>query len=166
MNNSFLNSSRVPVYAGAHQRMMHQMHQTALTPTSVAESTTTGANSTTQVLSQPPTAAASTTPTEKSYSDNDVRQVVINTTYGGFNLSDKAFAAYRVLAQIPMTESLDAWDIKRDDFFLIEVVETLKEEANGRFSKLKIVEIPSDVVWSIEEYDGAEWISEDHRTWR
>jgi hypothetical protein len=36
---------------------------------------------------------------------------------------------------------------------------------NGDFAELKVVEIPDDVQWQIEEYDGKEWIAEKHRTW-
>ena len=32
-------------------------------------------------------------------------------------------------------------------------------------STLKIIEIPDDVDWIIEEYDGNEWVAEKHRTW-
>lgn len=58
--------------------------------------------------------------------------------------------------------------INRDDPILIRVVEELggdKGEAAGDYAKLKIVEIPNDVEWEIEEYDGIEWVSEVHRTW-
>ena len=57
-------------------------------------------------------------------------------------------------------------DIPRDDAWLVRVVEELGEEANGRYAHLKVVEIPDDVEWEIEEYDGMEHISEAHRTWR
>lgn len=53
----------------------------------------------------------------------------------------------------------------RTDPLLIQVVEELGAEANGRCASLKIVEIPDDVKWQIEEYDGIEWIAEEHRTW-
>ena len=53
----------------------------------------------------------------------------------------------------------------RTDTDLIEVIEELGEEANGNFADLKIVKIPSDVKWEIEEYDGKEWVAEKHRTW-
>lgn len=56
-------------------------------------------------------------------------------------------------------------NIKRDDKVLIQVVEELGREANGSHAKLKIVEIPDDVEWQIEEYDGSEHIAEKHRTW-
>lgn len=56
-------------------------------------------------------------------------------------------------------------DIPRDDPHLLQVIEELGESADGRCAKLKIVEIPADVEWAIEEYDGMEWVAEVHRTW-
>ena len=55
-------------------------------------------------------------------------------------------------------------DISRDDSNLVQVVEELGDEANGDCAELKIVEIPDNIEWGIEEYDGAEWIAEVHRT--
>lgn len=54
---------------------------------------------------------------------------------------------------------------ERHDPILVEVVEELGERANGDHASLKVVEIPDDVDYVIEEYDGTEWISEVHRTW-
>jgi len=56
-------------------------------------------------------------------------------------------------------------DIARDDANLVSVVLELGEAANGSHARLKIVEIPDDVEWQIEEYDGLEWVAEKHRTW-
>ncbi len=56
-------------------------------------------------------------------------------------------------------------DMNRDDPDLVAVVEEYGEGANTRYSKLKVVEIPEDVEWEIQEYDGAEWVAEKHRTW-
>lgn len=53
----------------------------------------------------------------------------------------------------------------RSDPRLIQTVEELGARANGSCADLKIVEIPDDVEWEIEEYDGSEWIAEKHRTW-
>jgi len=36
---------------------------------------------------------------------------------------------------------------------------------NGSYSRLKIVEVPDDVEWEVDEYDGNEWVAEKHRTW-
>ena len=43
--------------------------------------------------------------------------------------------------------------------------ELLGSAADSRYSELKIVDIPEDVDWYIEEYDGREWVAERHRTW-
>ena len=56
-------------------------------------------------------------------------------------------------------------DLERDDPLLIKVVEELGDKADGRFAKLKIVEIPDDVDWEIDEYDGSETVEEKHRSW-
>lgn len=56
-------------------------------------------------------------------------------------------------------------DIPRDDADFVAVVESLGEAASGKCSKLKIVEIPDDTEFQIEEYDGYEHVAEKHRTW-
>jgi hypothetical protein len=56
-------------------------------------------------------------------------------------------------------------DLARDDSLLVQVVEELGDLANGRHAELKVVEVPDDVEWAIEEYDGTEWVAEKHRTW-
>lgn len=56
-------------------------------------------------------------------------------------------------------------NVGRDDPVLIQVVEELGKEANGNYAKLEIVEIPDDVDWELDEYDGMEHIAEKHRTW-
>lgn len=61
---------------------------------------------------------------------------------------------------------LSTLDIERNDPTLIEVFEELGEKCNCTYSNLSIVDIPDDVDWFIEEYDGSEWVSESHRTWR
>lgn len=56
-------------------------------------------------------------------------------------------------------------DIERDDPALIQVVKELGDKANGSCAKLEIKEIPDDVKWEIDEYDGNETIDEVHRSW-
>ena len=56
-------------------------------------------------------------------------------------------------------------DIERDDPALVQAVEELGVKANGKFAELSVVEIPDDVEYSIEEYDGYEHVAELHRTW-
>lgn len=90
-----------------------------------------------------------------------MKKIVINKCYGGFGLSKDAYEFLGI-----------KWDGFGFDFEndrenpkLIECVEKLKEKANGNYAKLKIVEIPDDIEYTIEEYDGIEWVAEKHRTW-
>jgi hypothetical protein len=59
----------------------------------------------------------------------------------------------------------DFYNVLRDDAILVQVVEELGELADGRYAELKVVEIPEDVQWHIGEYDGWEWVAENHRKW-
>lgn len=93
-----------------------------------------------------------------------IRRVVINKCHGGFGLSDEAVTRYKELTNITDKDFWDR-DIPRDDPYLIQIIKELGDKANGSYAELKIVEIPEDVDWIVEEYDGREWIAERHRTW-
>lgn len=56
-------------------------------------------------------------------------------------------------------------EIDRADPALVQAVEELGDAAGGSYAELKVVEIPDDVDWMIQEYDGMEHIAERHRTW-
>jgi len=115
-----------------------------------------------------------------------LKKIVINQDFGGFSLSDKAMQRYCEIAcidyEIVTTDHgitlfykaghanddefiIDEYKFDRDDKILVHVVEQLKEEANGKFASLKVVEIPDDVKWFVDEYDGRECIRESHRVW-
>jgi len=91
------------------------------------------------------------------------KKIVINACYGGFGLSEEAIDLYKELKNTK--EDIYSGDISREDICLIEVIERLGYRADGRYSELKIVEIPDDVDYTIKEYDGIEWVAEVHRTW-
>jgi len=60
----------------------------------------------------------------------------------------------------------DSFRNDRTNKFLIETIEELGlDVATGETGKIKIVEVPDDVKWHIAEYDGWEWVAEDHRKW-
>ena len=93
-------------------------------------------------------------------------KIVINVSYGGFGLSEKAVELYETLAGMPTDEHLKHTGfLGRDDPILIQVVEQLGKLAEDALAELKIVEIPNGIEWQIEEYDGKEWVAECHRTW-
>lgn len=115
-----------------------------------------------------------------------VRYVVISETYGGFGLSRAAELSYlhRTGTDYELADREDRastiqngqrimvnnvyWNshtIERDDPVLVDIVREMGTAANGNFAGLKIVKIPADVKWQIEDYDGREWVAEKHRTW-
>lgn len=63
------------------------------------------------------------------------------------------------------SEHLYDHDIPRDDAALVQTVRELGKEASGRFASLKIVRIPDDIEWEIDEYDGLEHVAQVHETW-
>lgn len=111
-------------------------------------------------------------------------KIVINRCYGGFGLSREAFHLLRGMGQKDAQQEPDigeCWndgsglreaflnsfcgEIPRNDPMLVEVVEKLGAAANAKMAKLKIVNIPDDVDWKIEEYDGMEHVREISETW-
>jgi len=92
-------------------------------------------------------------------------KVIINDCYGGFGLSDAALDEYKNRKGIT-DPNFYYYDIPRDCPVLVAMVEEQGTAINGNFSDLRIVEIPDDVNWYIEEYDGREHVAERHRTWK
>jgi len=91
------------------------------------------------------------------------QKIVINKCFGGFCLSDEAF---NILKEKGVQIDSVYGEIERNNPFLVEVVEQLGKKANGGgVANLKVVEIPEDVKWYVEEYDGYERVAEQHRTW-
>lgn len=118
-------------------------------------------------------------------------KVAINRCFGGFGLSDEAFeklldrkgiafekqqsdsiimgTSYYKEGMCGTDEGyLSYYDFldNRADPDLIAVIEELGDAANGFASELSIVDVPDDVEWHIDEYDGIEHVAENHRTWR
>lgn len=104
-----------------------------------------------------------------------MKKIVINTTFGGFELSQKLLdeIGYDEKSELSLSEFLKQ-DILNDNKYeyranpkLIAAIEKigLEESANQPFSSLKIVEIPDDVEWIIQNDDGREWVAEKHRRW-
>jgi len=103
-------------------------------------------------------------------------KVVINATYGGFSVSREAAKFMAARGHKEAIEAVNRVDgplgfdghICMDDrtnVDLVAAVEEGGEKANGGCAILKVVEIPDNIEWEIEEYDGYEHIAEKHRTW-
>jgi len=119
-------------------------------------------------------------------------EVVINKRFGGFRLSEKALDKLADEHDFTKTkyddgnyadEDAEIIDSRGQDRFghyclknsrdkevrtnpaVIQVVKELGSEAGDRHSELKIVEIPDGTDFTIESYDGKEYIAEKHNTW-
>ena len=53
----------------------------------------------------------------------------------------------------------------RDDPILVEVVEELRDKANGRFADLKVVDIPDNMDYVINGYNGIETLHQKVQEW-
>ena len=100
-------------------------------------------------------------------------KVVINKTYGGFSVTKEVFKELNIKRNgYGFLHSKDfGIDSKnsyqyRTDNRLIKAIQKIGEEASsGDHTELRVISIPDDVEWDIEEYDGAEWVAEAHRCW-
>jgi hypothetical protein len=117
-------------------------------------------------------------------------KVAINRCFGGFGISDEAFENLLTRKGIAFekVESgsklmgasyyhkghsgdddhyISHYDYSNDrsDPDLIAVIEEMGQSANSWASEIAIVDIPDDVEWHIDEYDGMEHVAENHRTW-
>ena len=94
-------------------------------------------------------------------------KVVLNISYGGFRLSNKAVARLKELGvQVDNNGYNEHYkSIKRTDHRLVQVVEELGDAAAPHDNVLSIVEIPDGIDWVLEEYDGVESILEVGHFW-
>jgi hypothetical protein len=113
-----------------------------------------------------------------------MQKIVINGCYGGFGVSTEATKKlrkrgnkYALKETLPgerysggelSTHDFNAYlnDIPRDDPQLVSLLrEWGSKRVSGEYACLYIVEIPNDVEWEIDEYDGMESVEEKHRSW-
>lgn len=121
-------------------------------------------------------------------------EIAVNKCYGGFDLSDKAcerlvelgipLLKYNKSGNLPKKANDSPYIVKKDFLenlgkyytsfteyrwrthpLLIQVIKELKKEANGRFGNIVIIEIPDNIDWEIDDYDGIETIHEAHQSW-
>jgi len=91
-------------------------------------------------------------------------EILVNRCFGGFGLSNEALELYK--SKKGITDDIYYGNIERNDPALIESVKEIGIKKSGTWlSELEIVTIPDDIEWTIEEYDGKEWVAEKHRTW-
>lgn len=87
-----------------------------------------------------------------------MKKVVINTCFGGFSLSEKAYEFLGLVWNKDYDYGIAfSEEDKRDDPRLIECIEQLGHEADGYCANLEVVEYDDyNYDYSINDYDGLE----------
>ena len=98
-------------------------------------------------------------------------KIVINKCFGGFALSDARMALYATLKGVTAHPDDDdfpiqQWLIPRNDPDLVSVVQQIPEDEGIVGTDLRVIEIPDDVDWQIDDWDGMEHIVDRKRIWR
>ena len=91
-------------------------------------------------------------------------KIVINTCFGGFGLSEKAKKWLSENGYEYETYLEDEISFRTNEL-VIKCIEELGEESFGDFAELKIIDIPDNLKFTIEYYDGKEHIAKIHRKW-
>jgi len=118
-------------------------------------------------------------------------KIAVNSCYGGFSVSKevadklkvkgydigegyahifsrpngKEFTSYSYHLNNEMFKiESDNWDKCRTHPDLIEAIES-SESPSGALANVRIVDIPDDVDWELDEYDGIETVREKSRSW-
>lgn len=104
---------------------------------------------------------------------NKMLKIVINNSFGGFEISKAVYLEMNLLWKkhgYLKNEDFGVSSINEHAYRahpkLISAIEKIGvQRSSGIFSELKIIEIPADVEWGIDEYDGIETVHEKHRSW-
>ena len=100
-------------------------------------------------------------------------KIVINKCYGGFSVSEAVYNELGIKWDGYGYLDNEKFGIKDNNYMayrtndkLIAAVEKIGEEkASGNFAELRVVEIPDDIEWEIDEHNGVESVHEQHRSW-
>lgn len=102
-----------------------------------------------------------------------MQKIAVNDCYGGFSVSEAVYNElgipwddYGYLSNEDLGIESNNYYKWRTDPRLIAAIEKLGlEAASGGMAEIRIAEVPDDVDWLIEEYDGIEHVAERHRIW-
>ncbi len=100
-------------------------------------------------------------------------KIVVNKCYGGFGVSEAVYKELGMKWDGYGYLDNEAFGIESNNYLayrtnekLISAIEKIGEEkASGDLAELRIVEVPDDIEWEIDEYDGIETVHEQHRSW-
>ena len=89
-------------------------------------------------------------------------KIAINTCYGEFSLSKKA---YKYLGLKWGVDDCREFIKNRTNSKLIECIEKLGKDSYSHMTRLKIIDIPENIEYEITSDCGVETVREIHRSW-
>ena len=100
-------------------------------------------------------------------------KIAVNKCFGGFSLSQDVYEELGIEWDGYGYLNNDDLGIDSDNYLefrkhpkLIDAIEKIGEDkASGSLSKVRIIHIPDDVEWEIDEYDGVETVHAVHCSW-
>jgi len=100
-------------------------------------------------------------------------KVVLNKCFGGFGVSKEVYKELGIKWDGYGYLRNEDFNIKSDDYMkyrfnkkLIKAIEKIGlEKSSGKFAKLEIIDVPNDLEYEWNEYDGVETIHEKHKSW-
>ena len=100
-------------------------------------------------------------------------KIAVNKDFGGFGVSkevykklNKKWDGYGYLSNEDFNINSDNYYAYRAHPDLIEAIESVGiNKASGELACIRIIDIPDNVEWEIDDYDGIETVHEIHRSW-
>jgi len=100
-------------------------------------------------------------------------KVVINKRFGGFGLTEAVYKELGIewdnfgyISNEDLGIESDNYHKYRSSQRLIDAVEKVGlQKSSGSYSELHIVDIPDDIKWYIDDYDGMETLHKEHQRW-
>lgn len=100
-------------------------------------------------------------------------KIVLNKCYGGFSVSE---AVYNELGfkwdgygylnnELFGIENNDCIAYRANEKLIAAIEKIGEEKASGSYAELRVVEVPDDIEWEIDDHDGIEILHEQHRSW-
>jgi len=100
-------------------------------------------------------------------------RIAVNDCWGGFSVSHAIYDilgikwdGYGFLSNKDLGIESNNCDAYRADARLIAAIEKIGcDAASGEYAEITIIEVPDDIEWYIDNYDGKESVHEEHRSW-
>ncbi len=100
-------------------------------------------------------------------------KIVVNRCFGGFGVTKAVYDELGLEYDGYGYPDNELFGIVSSDYMayrthpsLIDAIEKIGvEKSSSGLASLEVIDIPDDIEWEIDEYDGIETVREQHRSW-